>query len=225
MSNSLRPSGRHGLVTKKVGMTRIFLDDGRQVPVSVLHVQDAQVVATMTEEKNGYTAVQVGAFAQKAQRLSKAVQGHLKKAGVEAKQILAEFRVDADKLLPVGTVLSVDHFVPGQLVDITGTTKGRGFSGGMRRWNFGGLRATHGVSVSHRSIGGTAGRQDPGRVMKEKKMPGHYGVEKVTMQNLEVVRVDAEKGLILVKGSVPGAKNGFLYIQDAVKDTKAAQAK
>lgn len=225
MSNSLRPSGRHGLVTKKVGMTRIFLDDGRQVPVSVLHVQDAQVVANLTEEKNGYTAVQVGAFAQKAQRLSKAVQGHLKKAGVEAKQILAEFRVDADKLVPVGTVLNVDHFVPGQLVDITGTTKGRGFSGGMRRWNFGGLRASHGVSISHRSIGGTAGRQDPGRVMKEKKMPGHYGVEKVTMQNLEVVRVDAEKGLILVKGSVPGAKDGFLYIQDAVKDTKAAKAK
>ncbi len=207
---------RHGLLTKKVGMTRIFSEDGRHLPVTVLSVEASQVVAHRTAEKGGYSAVQIGAFAQKPQRLTKGLLGHFRKAGVEPKAKLVEFRTDAD-LPAVGAEIKADHFQAGQLVDITGTTKGRGFTGAMKRWNFGGLRASHGVSISHRSLGGTGGRQDPGKVFKNKKMHGHYGVEQVTTQNLEIVHVDAEQGLLLVKGSVPGAKGGYLIVRDAVK--------
>jgi large subunit ribosomal protein L3 len=208
---------RHGLVAKKVGMTRIFNTAGQHVPVTVLQVEGAQVVAQRTVEKDGYTAVQIGTFAKKAQRVSKPELGHFRKAGVEPKQKLVEFRVTPENLVAPGTELKVDHFTAGQLVDVRGTTKGRGFTGVMARWNFGGLRATHGVSVSHRSHGSTGQRQDPGRVFKNKKMAGHYGVENVTTQNLEVVRVDAERGLILIKGSVPGSKGGYVFVNDAVK--------
>lgn len=213
MTSSLR----HGLVTKKVGMTRIFNEQGQHVPVTVLQIADAQVVATRTAEKDGYTAVQIGAFAQKPQRVTKPEAGHFRKAGVEPKKALVEFRVSADNLKDVGAAITADHFQAGQLVDVRGTTKGRGFTGVMKRWNFAGLRATHGVSISHRSHGSTGQRQDPGRVFKNKKMAGHYGVENVTTQNLEVVRVDAEKGLLLIKGSVPGAKGSLVMVRDAVK--------
>jgi large subunit ribosomal protein L3 len=210
-------SPRHGLLVKKVGMTRIFNAAGQHVPVTVLQIEDAQVVAKRTEEKDGYTAIQVGTFAKKPQRVSKPELGHFRKANVEPKQHLMEFRVSAENLLEIGTALKADHFAAGQFVDVRGTTKGRGFTGTMVRWNYAGLRATHGVSISHRSAGSTGQRQDPGRVFKNKAMAGHYGVENVTTQNLEVVRVDADKGLILLKGSVPGPKGGFVVLQDAVK--------
>lgn len=213
---------RHGLVAKKVGMTRIFNENGQHVPVTVLQVDGAQVVANRTEEKDGYTAMQVGTFAKKAQRVSKPELGHFRKAGVEPKQKLVEFRVTPENLVAPGTELKVDHFEAGQLVDVRGTTKGRGFTGVMVRWNFGGGRASHGNSVSHRSHGSTGQRQDPGRVFKNKKMAGHYGAENVTTHNLEVVRIDADKGLILLKGSVPGAKGGFVMVRDAAK-TKTAK--
>ena len=208
---------RTGLIAKKVGMTRIFGENGEHIPVTVLSVQNAQVVSQRTQEKNGYTAVQIGVFSQKPQRLSKAVRTVYEKAGIQPKAKLAEFRVTQENLLDAGTELKADHFAAGQMVDVTGTTKGRGFTGAMKRWNFGGGRATHGNSVSHRSLGGTGGRQDPGRVFKNKKMHGHYGDETVTTQNLQVVRVDADQGLILVRGSVPGAKDGFVVVRDAVK--------
>ncbi len=216
---------RHGLVAKKVGMTRIFNTAGQHVPVTVLQVEGAQVVAQRTVEKDGYTAVQIGTFTKKAQRVSKPELGHFRKAGVEPKYKLVEFRVTPENLVAPGTELKVDHFTAGQLVDVRGTTKGRGFTGVMARWNFHGLRATHGVSVSHRSHGSTGQRQDPGRVFKNKKMAGHYGVENVTTQNLEVVRVDAERGLILIKGSVPGAKGGYVFVNDAVKIKNAKVTK
>ena len=208
---------RTGLMAKKVGMTRVFNENGRHVPVTVLQVSDAQVIAQMTEEKNGYNAVQIGAFDQKPQRVSKPMQGHFKKAKVTPKMRVKEFRVDAENLLEVGSDVTVDHFAAGQWVDVTGTTKGRGFAGAMKRWNFGGLRASHGVSVSHRSHGSTGQCQEPGRVFKGKKMAGHYGAEQRTHQNSQVVSVDAEKGVILVKGSVPGPKGEVVYIADAVK--------
>jgi len=211
---------RHGLLTKKVGMTRIFNEAGQHVPVTVLQVEGLQVTAQRTAEKDGYTAIQMGGFAKKASRVSKPELGHFKKAGVEPKQKLVEYRVPAEGLLDVGTELKADHFTAGQMVDVRGTTKGRGFTGVMVRWNFGGGRATHGNSISHRSHGSTGQRQDPGRVFKNKKMAGHYGVENVTTQNLEVVRVDADKGLIMLKGSVPGPKGGFVLVHDAVKGTK-----
>jgi large subunit ribosomal protein L3 len=182
----------------------------------VLHVADSQVIGQMTQEKNGYTAVQIGAFAKKAQRETKAMKGVFAKASVEPKQKLVEFRMNGE-LPAIGSAVTTDYFKAGQLVDITGTTKGRGFTGAMKRWGFKGLRATHGVSISHRSIGGTAGRQDPGRVMKNKKMAGHYGVETVTTQNLEVVQVDAAQGLLLIKGSVAGFNGGWVVVRDAVK--------
>ncbi len=213
---------RHGLMAKKVGMTRIFNDNGQHVPVTVLQVEGAQVVANRTAEKDGYTAIQVGTFTKKAQRVSKPELGHFRKAGVEPKQKLVEFRVTPENLVAPGTELKVDHFTSGQLVDVRGTTKGRGFTGVMVRWNFGGGRASHGNSVSHRSHGSTGQRQDPGRVFKNKKMAGHYGNETATTHNLEVVRVDADKGLILLKGSVPGAKGGFVMVRDAAK-TKSAK--
>ncbi|TDR87984.1 50S ribosomal protein L3 [Enterovirga rhinocerotis] len=208
---------RSGVIAKKVGMTRIFTEAGEHVPVTVLKVDNCQVVAHRTVEKNGYTALQVGVGTAKVKNVSKAERGRFAVAQVEPKQKLAEFRVSDDALIPVGAEITADHFVEGQFVDVTGTTTGKGFAGGMKRWNFGGLRASHGVSISHRSIGGTGGRQDPGKTFKNKKMPGHLGVERVTTQNLRVVRTDVERGLILVEGAVPGHAGGWIFIKDAVK--------
>jgi large subunit ribosomal protein L3 len=208
---------RTGVIAKKLGMTRLFQDDGRHVPVTVLQLDGLQVVARRETDRDGYTAVQLGAGTAKAKNVAKPQRGHFGKAEVEPKAILAEFRVSEDNLLDVGAELSAEHFVPGQYVDIQGRTQGKGFAGAMKRWNFGGLRATHGVSVSHRSHGSTGNRQDPGRVFKNKKMAGHMGDKNRTQQNLEVVSTDAERGLIFVKGSVPGAKGGWLLVKDAVK--------
>ncbi|WP_353857666.1 50S ribosomal protein L3 [Azospirillum formosense] len=208
---------RSGLIAQKVGMTRVFTDDGQHVPVTVLKVDSCQVVAVRTEDKDGYTAVQLGAGAIKVKNVTKPQRGHFAKAKVEPKRKLVEFRVDADALIEVGAELSAAHFVPGQFVDVTGTSIGKGFAGPMKRWNFGGLRATHGVSVSHRSHGSTGNRQDPGKVFKNKKMAGHLGDEKVTVLNLKVVSVDEDRGLIFLKGAVPGAEGAWLRIRDAVK--------
>ena len=208
---------RTGVIAKKMGMTRLFQDDGRHVPVTVLQLDGVQVVSRRETDRDGYTAVQLGAGSAKAKNVSKPQRGHFGKAEVEPKAILAEFRVDADGLLDVGSELSADHFVAGQMVDIQGRTQGKGFQGGMKRWGFGGLRATHGVSVSHRSLGSTGQRQDPGKVFKNKKMAGHMGDKNRTQQNLEIVGTDAERGLIFVKGSVPGSKGGWLLVKDAVK--------
>jgi large subunit ribosomal protein L3 len=208
---------RTGVITQKVGMTRLFLEDGKHVPVTVLKLDGCQVVATRSDEKDGYTAVQLGSGYAKPKRLTKADRGQFAKAEVEPKKKLAEFRVDADNLLAVGDVILADHFVPGQKVDVTGVTIGRGFTGAMKRWNFRGLEATHGVSISHRSLGGTGGRQDPGKTFKNKKMHGHYGVDRITTQNVEVAKVDVERGLIMIRGSVPGSKGGWVFIRDAVK--------
>ncbi len=208
---------RSGLVAKKVGMTRVFSPEGKHVPVTVLKVDECKVVAQKTVELNGYTAIQVGIGKTKPSRLTKAMSGHFAKAGVEPKQKLVEFRVSPEAMVSVGSEITVEHFVPGQKVDVTGTSIGKGFEGPMKRWGFSGLRASHGVSVSHRSHGSTGQRQDPGRVFKNKKMAGHLGSEKVTTQNLDVVAVDAAKGLILVKGSVPGSEGGYVIVRDAVK--------
>lgn len=208
---------RSGVIAQKLGMTRIFTDAGVHVPVTVLKVDRCEVVAHRTKEKNGYTALQVGVGLAKVKNVAKAERGHFAIAKVEPKQKVAEFRVDDQDLIPVGAEITVDHFVVGQFVDVTGTTTGKGFAGGMKRWNFGGLRATHGVSISHRSIGSTGGRQDPGKTFKNKKMPGHMGVERVTTQNLRVVQTDLNRGLILVEGAVPGVKGGYIYVRDAVK--------
>jgi large subunit ribosomal protein L3 len=208
---------RSGVIAKKVGMTRIFTDAGEQVPVTVLKVDNCQVVAHRTMEKNGYVALQVGVGTAKVKNVSQAQRGHFAVAKVEPKQKLAEFRVSDDAVIPVGAEITADHFVAGQFVDVTGTTIGKGFAGGMKRWNFGGLRASHGVSISHRSIGGTGGRQDPGKTFKNKKMPGHLGTERVTTQNLRVVSTDVERGLILVEGAVPGHAGGWIFVKDAVK--------
>ncbi|HXC56303.1 MAG TPA: 50S ribosomal protein L3 [Rhizomicrobium sp.] len=208
---------RTGVITQKVGMTRLFLDDGRHVPVTVLKLDGCQVVSTRTDEKDGYTAVQLGSGFAKAKRLSKAERGHFAKAEVEPRKKLAEFRVDAKNMLEVGDALQADHFVVGQKVDVSGVTIGRGFTGAMKRWNFAGLEASHGVSISHRSLGGTGGRQDPGRTFKNKKMHGHYGTDNVTTQNLEVAKVDVERGLIMIRGAVPGHKGGWVMVRDAVK--------
>jgi large subunit ribosomal protein L3 len=208
---------RSGVIAQKVGMTRIFTDAGEHVPVTVLKVDNCQVVAHRTKEKNGYTALQVGVGKAKVKNVSKAERSRFAVAKVEPKQKIAEFRVTDDAVIPVGAEITVDHFVPGQFVDVTGITTGKGFAGGMKRWNFGGLRASHGVSVSHRSIGSTGGRQDPGKTFKNKKMPGHLGAERVTTQNLRVVQLDVERGLILVEGAVPGVAGGWIYVRDAVK--------
>jgi large subunit ribosomal protein L3 len=208
---------RSGVIAQKVGMTRIFTDAGEHVPVTVLKVDNCQVVAHRTMDKNGYTALQVGVGKAKVKNVSKAERGRFSVAQVEPKQKLAEFRVTEDAVIPVGAEITADHFIPGQFVDVTGTTTGKGFAGGMKRWNFGGLRATHGVSVSHRSIGSTGGRQDPGKTFKNKKMPGHLGVERVTTQNLRVVQTDPDRGLILVEGAVPGVAGGWIFVRDAVK--------
>jgi len=208
---------RSGLIAQKLGMTRLFMDDGTHVPVTVLGLQNCQVVGQRTQEKDGYTALQLGAGLAKAKNTPKAERGQFAAAKVEVKRHVAEFRVDADNLIEVGATMQADHFVTGQFVDVTGISIGKGFAGGMKRWNFCGLRATHGVSVSHRSHGSTGGRQDPGKVFKNKKMAGHLGDERVTTQNLKVVKTDVERGLIMVQGSVPGAKGGWIQIKDAVK--------
>lgn len=208
---------RSGVIAQKVGMTRIFTDAGEHVPVTVLRMEGCQVVGHRTMEKNGYVALQLGVGTAKVRNVSKAQRGHFAIAQVEPKRKLAEFRVSEDGLIPVGAEITADHFVTGQFVDVTGTTLGKGFAGGMKRWNFGGLRATHGVSVSHRSIGGTGGRQDPGRTFKNKKMAGHLGTDRVTTQNLKVVQTDVERGLILVEGAVPGHAGGWIFVRDAVK--------
>lgn len=207
---------RTGLIAKKLGMSRVFAN-GKHIPVTVLKVEDCQVVAVQTKEKNGYTSVQLGAGNKKASRVAQPQRGHFAKAKVEPKEKLVEFRVDEKNLLEVGAELSVEHFVPGQWVDVTGVTLGCGFQGVMKRWNFGGLRATHGVSVSHRSAGSTGMRQDPGRVFKNKKMAGHMGNKSRTIPNLKVVAVEPEFGLVMVEGSVPGHKNAWVTIKDAVK--------
>lgn len=208
---------RTGLVAKKLGMTSVYDAEGVESSVTLLAVENCQVVARKTREKDGYTAVQLGVGTRKVKNVSKPMRGHFAKAKVEPKAKLKEFRVSEDALLDAGVELSVNHFIPGQSVDVEGTTKGKGFAGAMKRWNFAGLEATHGVSVSHRSHGSTGQRQDPGKTFKGKKMAGHLGVEKVTVQNLEIISVDEEQGLIVVSGAVPGAKNGYVYVTDAVK--------
>ncbi|MGB5948572.1 MAG: 50S ribosomal protein L3 [Parvibaculum sp.] len=208
---------RSGVIVKKVGMTRLFLEDGRHVPVTVLKLDNLQVVSQRTAEKNGYTAVQLGAGRAKVKNVARAQRGQFARAEVEPKLKLVEFRVSEDNLLDVGAEITADHFVEGQRVDVSGTSIGKGFAGVMKRHNFGGLRATHGVSISHRSHGSTGQRQDPGKVFKGKKMAGHLGAERVTTQNVEVVRTDVERGLIMVKGSVPGSKGGWVLVRDAVK--------
>ena len=208
---------RTGVIAKKMGMTRLFQDDGRHVPVTVLQLEGLQVVSRREMDPDGYTAVQLGAGVAKTKNVAKPQRGHFGKASVEPKAIVHEFRVTEDNLLDVGAELSAEHYVAGQLVDIQGRTQGKGFAGGMKRWNFGGLRASHGVSVSHRSLGSTGQRQDPGKVFKNKKMAGHMGDKYRTQQNLEIVGTDAARGLIFVKGSVPGSKGGWLFVKDAIK--------
>jgi large subunit ribosomal protein L3 len=208
---------RSGVIAQKIGMTRIFTDSGEHVPVTVLRVDKCQVVAHRTAEKNGYTALQLGAGSRKPSRVTKAQRQHFAVSKVEPKRRLAEFRVAAENMIEVGAELTADHFIPGQLVDVTATSQGKGFQGPMKRWNFGGLRASHGVSVSHRSHGSTGQRQDPGKVFKGKKMAGQMGNERVTTQNLEVVQADAARGLLMVKGAVPGCKGGWVLVRDAVK--------
>ncbi|MFK7876725.1 MAG: 50S ribosomal protein L3 [Paracoccaceae bacterium] len=213
---------RSGVIAKKVGMTRLFMEDGKQIPVTVLQLDQLQVVAQRTPERDGYTAVQLGAGSAKVKRVSKQMRGHFAAAKVEPKRKLAEFRVDPDNMIAVGEEITAEHYLAGQFVDVAGTSIGKGFAGAMKRHNFGGLRASHGVSISHRSHGSTGQCQDPGKVFKGKKMAGHMGAARVTTQNLQVVKTDADRGLIMVKGAVPGSKGGWVTIKDAVK--KAAPA-
>jgi len=210
---------RSGLIARKLGMTRVFTDDGAHVPVSVLQIDNCEVVAQRTAEKDGYTALQLGVGKAKAKNVGRAMRGHYAKAEVEPKRRLAEFRVSEDALVDVGSEIVAEHFVKGQYVDVAGTSIGKGFAGAMKRWGFGGLRASHGVSVSHRAHGSTGQCQDPGKVFKGKKMAGHLGAARVTVQNLEVVDADVDGGLLLIKGAVPGPKGGWLLIRDAVKKT------
>jgi large subunit ribosomal protein L3 len=213
---------RSGVIAQKIGMTRIFTDAGEHVPVTVLKLDKLQVIAHRTDDKHGYTALQLGVGERKPTRTPQPERGHFAVAKVAPKRKVAEFRVSADNLIAVGSEITADHFVKGQRVDVTGTSKGKGFAGAMKRWNFGGLRATHGVSVSHRSHGSTGQRQDPGKVFKGKKMAGHLGDERVTTLNLEIASVDKDRGLLLVRGAIPGSKGGWVYVRDAVK--KAAPA-
>ncbi|MEP6068100.1 MAG: 50S ribosomal protein L3 [Paracoccaceae bacterium] len=208
---------RSGVIAKKVGMTRLFMEDGKQIPVTVLQLDNLQVVAQRTVDKDGYTAVQLGAGTAKVKRVSKAMRGHYSASKVEPKRKLAEFRVNPENLIEVGAEIIAEHYLAGQYVDVTGTSIGKGFAGAMKRHNFSGLRATHGVSISHRSHGSTGQCQDPGRVFKGKKMAGHMGAARVTTQNLEVVKTDTSRGLIMVKGAVPGSKGGWVTVKDAVK--------
>ncbi|NJM84395.1 MAG: 50S ribosomal protein L3 [Tabrizicola sp.] len=208
---------RSGVIAKKLGMTRLFLEDGKQVPVTVLQLDNLQVVAQRTAEKDGYTAVQLGTGTAKAKRTTAAMRGHFATAKVEPKRKIAEFRVTPDCLIGVGEEITADHYFAGQFVDVAGTSIGKGFAGAMKRHNFGGLRASHGVSVSHRSHGSTGQCQDPGKVFKGKKMAGHLGAVRTTTQNLQVVRTDSDRGLIMIKGAVPGSKGGWVTVKDAVK--------
>src|SRR5579863_1312951 len=215
---------RTGLLAKKLGMTRLFKDDGTHVPVTVLHVDNVQVVAARTVATDGYSAVQLGWGTAKVKNVSKPNKGHFAKAKVEPKAKVVEFRVDSGAVLEPGATLSAAHFLEGQRVDVCGTSKGKSFAGVMKRWNFGGLEASHGVSVSHRSHGSTGNRQDPGKTFKNKKMAGHLGVDRVTTLNLEVAAVDAEKGLLMIQGAVPGAKGGYVLVRDAIKRARPADA-
>lgn len=215
---------RTGLIAKKLGMTRLFKEDGTHVPVTVLHIDNVQVVDVRTQERDGYTAVQLGLGNAKVKNVSKPNRGHFARVKVEPKKKLVEFRVAEDAVLESGATLSAAHFVVGQKIDVTATSKGKGFAGAMKRWNFAGLEASHGVSVSHRSHGSTGNRQDPGKTFKNKKMAGHLGSERVTTLNLEVAAVDAEKNLLLVRGSVPGAKNELVLVRDAIKKARHAEA-
>ncbi len=208
---------RSGVIAKKVGMTRLFMEDGKQIPVTVLQLDKLQVVATRTPERDGYAAVQLGAGTAKAKRVSQALRGHFAASKIEPKRKIAEFRVDPENLIGVGEEITANHYFEGQFVDVSGTSIGKGFAGAMKRHNFSGLRASHGVSISHRSHGSTGQCQDPGKVFKGKKMAGHMGAARVTTQNLQVVRTDADRGLIMVKGAVPGSKGGWVTIKDAVK--------
>jgi large subunit ribosomal protein L3 len=217
MSITITKGVRTGLIAKKLGMTRIFKDDGTHVPVTVLHLDEVQVVDIRTEERDGYTAVQLGWGRAKVKNVSQPNKGHYARVKVEPKKKLVEFRVTPDALLESGQTLSAAHFVVGQKVDVCGTSKGKGFAGGMKRWNFRGLEASHGVSVSHRSLGSTGNRQDPGKTFKNKKMPGQMGDERITTLNVEIAAVDAERGLLMVRGSVPGARDGYVFVRDAIK--------
>src|ERR1700720_487363 len=208
---------RTGLIAQKLGMTLVFTDEGTNIPVTVLQVDNCQVVAVRTEDRDGYTAVQLGVGTAKTKNVSKPQRGHFAKAKVEPKARLAEFRVSEDALLEVGAEITAAHFLPGQYVDVVGVSIGKGFAGAMKRHNFGGLRATHGVSVSHRSLGSTGQRQSPGKTFKNKKMAGHMGAARVTTQSLEIVVADAEQGLLLIKGAVPGSEKGWVLVKDAVK--------
>src|SRR5437868_887465 len=215
---------RSGVIAQKMGMTRVFTEAGEHVPVTVLRLANCQVVAHRTKDKNGYVALQLGSGTRKPKNLTKATRGHFAAAKVEPQRKLAEFRVEEGDLIPVGAEITADHFVVGQFVDVTGTSIGKGYAGGMKRWNFGGLRASHGVSISHRSIGSTGGRQDPGKTFKNKKMPGHMGVDRVTTLNLKVVQTDVERGLIMIEGAVPGHKGGWITVRDAVKKALPKEA-
>jgi large subunit ribosomal protein L3 len=215
---------RTGLIAKKLGMTRMFKDDGTHVPVTVLHVDQLQVVDVRTKERDGYAALQLGWGKAKVKNVSEPNKGHYARVKVEPKQRVREFRVTEDAVLEIGATLSAAHFVVGQKIDVCGVTKGKGFAGGMKRWNFRGLEASHGVSVSHRSHGSTGNRQDPGKTFKNKKMAGHLGVERVTTMNLVIAGVDAEKGLLMVRGAVPGSKGEFVTVRDAVKRARHADA-
>ena len=215
---------RTGVIAQKVGMTRLFTETGEHVPVTVLRLAQCQVIAHRSKEKDGYVALQLGAGSRKVKNVSKAERGRFAVAKVEPKRKIVEFRVDEKELIPVGAEITADHFIVGQFVDVTGTSTGKGYAGGMKRWNFGGLRASHGVSISHRSIGSTGGRQDPGKTFKNKKMPGQMGVERVTTLNLRVVQTDTERGLILVEGAVPGVKGGWITLRDAVKKALPKEA-
>ncbi|GAA0639305.1 50S ribosomal protein L3 [Brevundimonas lenta] len=215
---------RTGVIAKKLGMTRVFADDGAHVPVTVLQLDGCQVVGQRTQERDGYVALQLGAGTKKAKNTNKAQREAFAKLEVEPKAYVTEFRIDADAMMDVGSEFSADHFVAGQKVDVQAETIGKGFAGAMKRWNFGGLRATHGVSVSHRSHGSTGNRQDPGRTFPGKKMAGHLGQEVVTTQNLTVFRVDADRGLIMIKGAVPGHEGTWVKIRDAVKKARPADA-
>jgi large subunit ribosomal protein L3 len=208
---------RTGLIAQKLGMSRVFTDDGNHVPVTVLRIDNCQVVAHRTQERDGYTALQLGVGAAKVKNVSKPMRGHYAGAKVEPKAHLAEFRISEDALVPVGAEITAAHFVAGQYVDVVGTSIGKGFAGGMKRWNFGGLRATHGVSVSHRSLGSTGQRQDPGKTFKNKKMAGHMGNSRVTTLNLQVVSTDPARGVLMLRGAVPGSEGGWVLIRDAVK--------
>jgi large subunit ribosomal protein L3 len=215
---------RTGVIARKMGMTRLFGEDGSHVPVTVLKLDSCQVVAVRTAEKDGYSAVQLGVGKAKVKNVGKPMRGHFAKAKVEPKRKLAEFRVAPDAVLDVGAEITAAHYVPGQFVDVAGITIGKGFAGVMKRWNFAGLEASHGVSISHRSHGSTGGRQDPGRTFKNKKMAGHFGVERVTTQNLRVVATDLDRGLIMIKGAVPGSEGGYVMVTDAVKRKRPKEA-